>query len=60
VREEDLADEVAAAMDTGLVEDTLEVLLHGVRRDHQFLGDLGGGRALRDESVMSRSRSVSR
>ena len=40
VREEDLPDEVPSAADTGLVEDAGEVLLHGVRREDQFVSDL--------------------
>jgi hypothetical protein len=46
VGEEHLADQVAAATHPGPVEDALEVLLDGVSRDHQPLGDLGGRVAL--------------
>src|SRR5829696_7249085 len=49
VGEEHLADQVAAAADPGLVEDALEVLLDGVGRDHQPLGDLGSGVALQHQ-----------
>src|SRR5918999_1679036 len=37
---EDLADELSPAAHADLVEDRLEVIAHGVRRDVQFLGDL--------------------
>jgi hypothetical protein len=50
VGEEDLADQVAAAAHPGLVEHTLQVLLDGVRRNHQALGDLGGGVALQHQA----------
>ncbi len=40
VLEEDLADQFAPAADTGLVEDRLEVILHGVGRDPKGLRDL--------------------
>jgi hypothetical protein len=40
VVEEDSGDEVAAAVDAGFVEDALQVLLHGVRRDVQLLRDV--------------------
>lgn len=48
--EENLADEVAVAAYAGLVEDALEVLLHGVDGHDQLLGDLGRGRALEDRT----------
>ena len=38
---EDLADQFSAAPHADLVEDRLEVITHGVRRDVQLLGDLG-------------------
>src|SRR5215217_6233981 len=40
VREEDLADELTAAAHAGLLEHALEVLLDGVGRDVQSIGDL--------------------
>jgi hypothetical protein len=40
VREEDLADQVASAVDAGLVEDALEMLLNRKRRDREFVGYL--------------------
>jgi hypothetical protein len=43
VLEEDLADEFGPASRPGLVEDALEVILHGVGRDVQGGGDLLGG-----------------
>jgi hypothetical protein len=46
VREEDLADQVAPAADSGLLEDALQVLLHGVWRDDELLADLGRRAAL--------------
>jgi hypothetical protein len=42
IAEEDLADEVAAAADPGLLEDVLEVLLDGVGGYDERGGDLGG------------------
>ena len=50
VGEEHLADQVAAAAHPDLVEHALQVLLHGVRRNHQPLGDLGGGVALQHQA----------
>ena len=49
VGEEDLADQFAPAVDAGLLEDVLEVLLDGLRRDGQRCGDLRGGIALQDQ-----------
>src|SRR4029453_7609631 len=46
VLEEDLPDEFAAAADAGLGEDRLEVVLDGVRRQVEPVGDLPGGAAL--------------
>ena len=40
VGEEHLADEVAPAPDTGLLEHPLEMLLHSVSRDKQLVSDL--------------------
>jgi hypothetical protein len=49
VGEEHLADQVTAAAHAGLVEHALEVLLDGVGRHHQPLGDLGGRVALQHQ-----------
>jgi hypothetical protein len=40
---EDLTDQFSAAAHADLVEDGLEVIAHGVWRDVELLGDLGGG-----------------
>src|SRR5215216_3275419 len=49
VGEEHLAHERAAAADTGLLEDLLQVLLDCVRGDDEPLGDLGGRVASKDQ-----------
>jgi hypothetical protein len=49
VGEEHLADQVAAAPHSGLVEDVLEVLPDGMGRDHWALADLGGRVALQHQ-----------
>lgn len=49
VGEEDFGDEIAATADAGLIEDALEVLLNGVFRDRDVLGDLRGRAALQDQ-----------
>src|SRR5215207_7657861 len=49
VGEEDLADQVPAAANAGLLEDLLEVLLDGVGRDDEPLGDLGRRVAAQDQ-----------
>ena len=49
VGEEDLPDEVSAAADGSLLENALQVLLHGVRRDAEVRGDLGGEMASEDQ-----------
>ena len=49
VGEEDLPDEVSAAADGSLLENALQVLLHGVRRDAEVCGDLGGEMASEDQ-----------
>jgi hypothetical protein len=46
VGEKDLADQVAPAAHTGLVEHALEVLLNGVHGDDETLGNVGGRVAL--------------
>lgn len=48
--EEDLADQVASASDTALLEDVLEMLLNGVGRDEERLGDGSGGVAVQHET----------
>jgi hypothetical protein len=49
VREEDLRHEITPAAHAGLLEDALEVLLDGVGRDDQPLGDLRRRLALEHE-----------
>lgn len=48
--EEDLADQVASASDTALLEDVLEMLLNGVGRDEERLDDGSGGVAVQHET----------
>ena len=46
---EDVADQVAATVDTDLVEDGFEVVLHGVPGDVQRVRDDGGRRPAEDQ-----------
>jgi hypothetical protein len=46
---EDLTDEFSPTAHADLVEDSLEVILHGVGRDVQLLGDFGRGQPAQDE-----------
>src|ERR671926_1715481 len=45
----DARDELTPAVDVDLVEDGLQVVLHGVRRDEEPVGDLLGREALKNE-----------
>ena len=49
VSEEHLADKVTPTAHTGLLEDALQVLLHGMGRDEQLVRDLCRGVAAKDQ-----------